>query len=188
VARQILEHGRCRQIAADLLRCMNDCLCGGVVWRNSVPILSCLVEESHRRTAFGRSMGAVTNVDRVFSPADQRVLLDVMLRQADYVPVSQMRLWRLWLNAVTWYARQPLRDAPPDCRTAQPGPAGHRRRAFVHVPRAHHHEIDYHHKIDYHKIDYRRGGWVGGAGSSHTPARICLCGTAGSTCWRRWRR
>eukprot|EP01047_Picozoa_sp_COSAG01_P042501 COSAG01_NODE_3715_length_5769_cov_2.903175_7_plen_251_part_00 len=127
VARQILEHGRCRQvcsadiptdiaadtaadistdmlspcqIAADLLRCMNDCLCGGVVWRNAVPILSCLVEETHRRTAFGRSMGAVTNVDRVFSPADQRVppprhnygdrnsgLADIYLRVGELVSV-----------------------------------------------------------------------------------------------------
>lgn len=103
MARHILEHGRSRQIAGDLLRCLNDSKCGGIVWVNALSMLSILVEEPASRTAFSISMGVVTNVDLLYSPADQRVMIDLLLRQAEHVPFSLLRLWRLWLHNITWY-------------------------------------------------------------------------------------
>jgi len=94
VAARVASHDRSRQIVGDLLRMLNDSKCGGVVWKNSLSLLAHVVE------ADGASGAETSRADLVLSPPDQRVLIDVLLRQSDYVQLSSMGLWRCWLHAV----------------------------------------------------------------------------------------
>ena len=94
VAAHILEHDSSRQIAADLLRSLNDSRCGGVLWANALSLLSFILADKYvnhscipckvtqcivwwilqfvlmvisatRNSAFAVSMGAVTSVEQV---------------------------------------------------------------------------------------------------------------------------
>eukprot|EP01043_Picozoa_sp_COSAG02_P045329 COSAG02_NODE_4133_length_5737_cov_4.247960_1_plen_861_part_10 len=87
-------HARGREIVGDLTRLLNDSQCGGLVWESALSMLSFVIDDSVA------AAGETSNADLVLSPADQRVLLDVLLRQPEYVPLSSMGLWRCWLRAV----------------------------------------------------------------------------------------
>ena len=98
VASGVTSHSKARQITSDLLRMLNDSACGGVVWENTLSLLSFVIEADTQDR--GEDSLKVQRSDVVLSPADQRVVLDLLLRMGDYVPMTSMGLWRSWLRAV----------------------------------------------------------------------------------------
>ena len=125
-AGRITAHRAAREIGAELLRLLNGCEVGGVVWGHALAVISFAIDGlfDMRLTDDGAAY-----VDTIYSPADQRVLLDVLLRmpestgcamayschpygesllqlQADTCSVAASRYgalsaWRPWLRAAT---------------------------------------------------------------------------------------
>eukprot|EP01052_Picozoa_sp_SAG31_P000720 SAG31_NODE_21_length_34109_cov_60.598824_4_plen_326_part_00 len=82
----------------ELLRLLNGSETGGVVWTHALAVIAFAVDGlfDMRLTDEG-----VAYVDTMYSPADQRVLIDILLRQPESIGYKSIAAWRPWLRAAT---------------------------------------------------------------------------------------
>jgi hypothetical protein len=99
VAKVLVRHEHVTQFANHLMHTMNSATCGSAVWDGLLALLAFLVEGFFSVLVDHPQDDAV--FDRLYLPSDQRIIIDVLLRQPAHVDYQERRSWMVWLRCVT---------------------------------------------------------------------------------------
>jgi hypothetical protein len=107
VAKSVLvRHEHAEHLANHLMHLMNHVSCGSAVWDGLLSLLSFMVEGFFSvlvdpLTDPLAAHGVGFAFDRLFLPSDQKIVIDLLLRQPSYVEYSERRTWVVWLRCIT---------------------------------------------------------------------------------------
>ena len=99
VAKLLVRHEHVTQFANRLMHTMNSTTCGSAVWDGLLALLAFLVEGFFSVLVDHPQDDAV--FDRLYRPSDQKIIIDVLLRQPAHVDYQERRSWMVWLRCIT---------------------------------------------------------------------------------------